>query len=58
MRRHLSCYFKGFPNFKELRMRLVTENDPVKVYMILDEIRDKYLNWDATTLPAKTVYDN
>ena len=28
MRRHLSCYFKALPDFKETRMKLVTENDP------------------------------
>lgn len=47
MRRHLSCYFKGLPDFKETRMRLVTENDPEKVFAILGEIRGK---WGETTL--------
>ena len=28
MRRHLSCYFKGLPDFKETRMKLVTVTDP------------------------------
>ncbi len=58
MRRHLSCYFKGFPNFKEIRMRLVTEPTAEGVISILDEILDKYHNWDATSLPSSTVYDN
>ena len=38
MRRHLSCYFKGLPDFKETRMRMVTTLDPAEVYAILDEI--------------------
>ncbi|HIT48188.1 MAG TPA: tRNA dihydrouridine synthase DusB [Candidatus Coprenecus stercoripullorum] len=42
MRRHLSCYFKNLDNFRETRMRLVTENDPVKVLEILDYIGDTW----------------
>lgn len=38
MRRHLATYFKGLPNFKETRSRLVTENDPAEVVRILDSI--------------------
>lgn len=38
MRRHLSCYFKGIPDFKETRMKLVTEEDPATVFATLDEI--------------------
>ena len=38
MRRHLSCYFKNLFNFKETRMKLVTENDPQKVLEILDYV--------------------
>jgi nifR3 family TIM-barrel protein len=55
MRRHLSCYFKGLPDFKETRMRLVTENDPEEVLAILDHIADR---WGDTPLPAASgVYD-
>ncbi|MCL2727135.1 MAG: tRNA dihydrouridine synthase DusB [Bacteroidales bacterium] len=38
MRRHLSCYFKGLPNFKEMRLALVTENDPLQVLVLLDRV--------------------
>ena len=38
MRRHLSTYFKGLPNFKETRSSLVTEDDPMEVFKILDTI--------------------
>lgn len=38
MRRHLSCYFKGLPDFKETRIRLVTERDPQELYRLLDGI--------------------
>lgn len=42
MRRHLSCYFKGLPDFKETRMRLVTENDPEEVFRILEYVAEKW----------------
>ena len=42
MRRHLSCYFKGLPNFKEMRLALVTENDPLLVPELLDKVADRW----------------
>ena len=51
MRRHLSCYFKGLPGFKETRIRLVTEKDPETVLAILDEIA---LRWGDTPLTEST----
>ena len=42
MRRHLSCYFKGLPNFKEMRLALVTENDPLRVPELLDLVGEKW----------------
>ena len=42
MRRHLSCYFKGLPEFKETRIRLVTENDPDEVFRLLDHVADRW----------------
>ncbi|MBR1872617.1 MAG: tRNA dihydrouridine synthase DusB [Bacteroidales bacterium] len=47
MRRHLSCYFKGLPDFKETRIRLVTEMDPAAVADILDYIAAR---WGDTPL--------
>ncbi|PKP10906.1 MAG: tRNA dihydrouridine synthase DusB [Bacteroidetes bacterium HGW-Bacteroidetes-4] len=38
MRQHFSNYFKGLPNFKETRIRLVTETNPNTIHSILDEI--------------------
>ena len=38
MRRHYSNYFKGLPNFKEYRMRLVYSLDFQEISAILDEI--------------------
>ena len=42
MRRHLSCYFKGLPNFKEQRLALVTENDPLQVPLLLERVAEQW----------------
>ncbi len=42
MRRHLSCYFKGLPDFKETRLKLVTENDPAAIQPLLDYILERW----------------
>ena len=47
MRRHLSCYFKGLPDFKPYRLKLVTENDPAVLFALLDEIGMKWGDYEA-----------
>ena len=42
MRRHLSCYFKGLPDFKETRVRLVTEPSAVELDKLLDFFGEKW----------------
>jgi len=42
MRRHLSCYFKGLPDFKETRIKLVTLTDIPQLFDTLDYISDKW----------------
>lgn len=42
MRRHLSCYFKGLPDFKPVRMKMVTTLDVGELYGILDYICSQY----------------
>ena len=42
MRRHLSSYFKGLPEFKETRMRMVTTLDRAELFGILDEIEQRW----------------
>ena len=42
MRRHLSCYFKGLPNFKEMRLALVTESDPEKIPGLLAQVAERW----------------
>ncbi|MDQ3290725.1 MAG: tRNA dihydrouridine synthase DusB [Bacteroidota bacterium] len=40
MRRHYANYFKGLPNFKPFRMRLVQTESPDEVYDILAEVAE------------------
>ncbi len=42
MRRHLSTYFKALPNFKDIRMKLVTSLDSSEILSIIDSIYDRY----------------
>ena len=42
MRRHYTNYFRGLPQIKSFRSRLVTELDPEIILEILDEIRSRY----------------
>jgi len=42
MRRHFSNYFKGLPDFRDIRMKLVTSLDPVEIYDLLERIRISY----------------
>ena len=42
MRRHLSCYFKGLPDFKETRVHLVTEPSAVELDKLLDFVGEKW----------------
>lgn len=42
MRRHLSHYFKGLPNFRDTRLRLLTSLDVDEIRGIIAEIREKW----------------
>ena len=43
MRRHFSTYFKGLPDFKNIRIKLVTSLDIEEIDSLLDLIKEKYL---------------
>ena len=51
MRRHLSCYFKGLPDFRETRLKLVTLTDPEELLATLDFVAEK---WGDTPAPVAT----
>jgi nifR3 family TIM-barrel protein len=42
MRRHFSNYFKGLPDFRDIRMKLVTSLDPEEIDHLLDVILTTY----------------
>ena len=48
MRRHLSNYFKGLPNFKDTRLKLVTLNDPAELAAVIDSIGDRWGDFDTS----------
>lgn len=48
MRRHLSNYFKGIPNFKETRLKLLTSNDLEEVKGIINQIKERWGGFRAS----------
>lgn len=38
MRNHYANYFKGMPNFKDMRVKLVTLTEPKELFLVLEEI--------------------
>ncbi len=48
MRRHLSNYFKGLPNFKDTRLKLVTLNDPEELKTVIASIAERWGDHDLS----------
>ncbi len=42
MRRHYTNYFRGLPNIKDYRMKLVQEENPSVLFELLEEVNEKY----------------
>lgn len=58
MRRHLSNYFKGLPDFKQTRIKLVTSMDPQEICDLLDYTAERWGDYDfSTTVPAPLSHD-
>ena len=45
-RRHYTNYFKGIPNFKPYRTRMVTANEPELIYATFDEVLETFSNFE------------
>lgn len=45
-RRHYTNYFKGIPNFKEYRMKMVTSDDSESVFEVFDEVLQKFGDYE------------
>ncbi len=53
MRRHLSNYFKGLPDFKATRLKLVTLTDPTELQEVIASIGDTWGDFDVSeVVPA------
>jgi tRNA-dihydrouridine synthase len=48
MRRHLSNYFKGLPDFKQTRLKLVTLFDEQQIYSTLDYVAERWGDFDMS----------
>ena len=58
MRRHLSNYFKGLPDFKATRLKLVTSLDIDELFATLDSIAERWGDFDASgVVPAPLSHD-
>lgn len=42
MRRHMAAMFKGLPNFRDLRIRMLQANDKESLWSIFNEIEERY----------------
>lgn len=42
MRRHMAAMFKGLPNFRDLRIRMLQANDKESLWQIFSEIEERY----------------
>jgi len=46
IRRHFSSYFKGLPDFKDMRYKLVTANEPEEIFQLLDHVAERWGSFD------------
>lgn len=56
MRRHFSTYFKGLPNFKEIRLKLLTTTDIEELDELLNLIKEKYSDFPQNHEGGKPSY--
>jgi len=47
-RRHYTNYFKGIPDFKKYRMKMVTSDDSASVFEAFDEVLDLFSDYQFT----------
>ena len=49
-RRHYTNYFKGIPNFKEHRMKMVTSDDSADVFAAFDEVLERFGDYEFSLI--------
>ena len=58
MRRHLTNYFKGLPDFKQTRLKLVTSFDVAEIEATLDYVGKRWGDFDMReAVPAPLSHD-
>ena len=58
MRRHLSNYFKGLPDFKQTRLKLVTLYDVDEINATLDYVAERWGDYDMSgTVPPSLSHE-
>jgi len=55
IRRHFSNYFKGLPDFKKTRLKLLTSTDPDEILNLLEYIRKRWNDF-APSIQSKGIY--
>jgi tRNA-dihydrouridine synthase B len=56
MRRHYANYFRGLPNFKEYRMKLVQSLQPEEIFETLDNVLREFDGFSLETKAIKVEY--
>ncbi|MBQ4279236.1 MAG: tRNA dihydrouridine synthase DusB [Rikenellaceae bacterium] len=58
IRRHFSTYFKGLPDFKATRLKLVTLFDPDEIVATLDQVAEQWGDYDVSAdVPPSLSHD-
>ncbi len=58
LRRHLTNYFKGLPDFKQTRLKLVTSYDADEIRSLLDYVAERWGDFDmGEVVPAPLSHD-
>lgn len=58
MRRHLSNYFKGIPDFRETRLKLLTATDPGEIISIINQIKQRWGDFRADDRSSVYRFEN
>ena len=54
----MSNYFKGLPDFKSTRLKLVTLNDPAELMDVIDSIAERWGDCDmGAAVPPPLAHD-
>ena len=55
MRKHITNYLKGLPDFQSYRQRLVSGKDPAEIFAALDDVLVAYDGFEFENTPIQLV---